>query len=135
MLEKSLMGINILEKSMNACWMRNEAIVNNIANVDTPNYKRDMVKFETVLEENLSSTSIEGKMTHEKHLAIQPKSIENINPVMAKDLKSKYRKDGNNINIDAEMARLAKNTLQYNLLAQRVSGKIRKLKMLVKDGR
>ena len=135
MLEKSFMSINILEKSMNASWMRNEAIVNNIANVDTPNYKRDIVKFENILDERMSSTSIEVKMTHKKHLAIQSRNIENINPVIEKDLKSKYRKDGNNINIDAEMARLAKNTLQYNMLAQRVSGKIRKLKMIVKDGR
>ena len=41
--------INILDKAADASWLRDSAISNNIANVDTPGYKREYVNFEAVL--------------------------------------------------------------------------------------
>ena len=41
--------INVLEKTCDASWTRNSLISNNIANVDTPNYKRKDLKFEEYL--------------------------------------------------------------------------------------
>ena len=48
--------INVLDKAADASWLRNEAISNNIANVDTPNYKRQDVAFETELTRALNTT-------------------------------------------------------------------------------
>ena len=42
--------INVLEKACDASWMRNSAIANNLANVNTPGYKRKDVDFETYLQ-------------------------------------------------------------------------------------
>ena len=41
--------INVLQQATDASWLRNSIISNNIANVDTPNYKRSDVQFETYL--------------------------------------------------------------------------------------
>ena len=41
--------INVLDKAADASWIRNEAIANNIANVDTPGYKRKDISFNTFL--------------------------------------------------------------------------------------
>ena len=38
--------VNVLDKAADAAWLRNEAISNNIANVDTPGYKRKDINFE-----------------------------------------------------------------------------------------
>ena len=46
--------INVLDKAADAAWMRNEVISNNIANVNTPNYKRQDVAFEGELSRALS---------------------------------------------------------------------------------
>lgn len=135
MLDKSFVSIKILEKSLNTSWLRNETISNNISNVNTPGYKRERVEFESILKDYMLNIGIEGKVTHEKHMPIGNVSIDNIEPSISKDMQSKYRRDGNNVNIDVEMANLAKNTIQYNMLAQRVSGKFSKLKSVIKDGR
>ncbi|QEK12283.1 flagellar basal body rod protein FlgB [Crassaminicella thermophila] len=133
-LDKSFKHINILEKSMNASWLRNEVISNNIANVNTPKFKRSIVKFESILAERISNDRIEVKLTHKKHLPLEI-DIDDIEPTVIKDRKSKYRKDGNNVNIDVEMANLSKNTIRFNMLSQIVSQNLRKLKLVVKDGR
>ena len=134
MLDKSFKGIQSLERSLNASWLKNEAISNNIANVNTPNYKREDVKFDTILNENISAMSVEGKLTNRKHIPInQPQSLGQ--PSVVRDYNSKTRKDGNNVNIDVEMANLAKNSLYYNTLSQRLTGYFNKLKLVIKDGR
>ncbi|SHI80606.1 flagellar basal-body rod protein FlgB [Geosporobacter subterraneus DSM 17957] len=135
MLDKSFGKMRSLEKSMDALWLRNGAISNNIANVNTPGYKRDIVEFESLLKESLSGYSIKGKMSHERHIPVGAMTIDNIEPTIKKDVNSKVRKDGNNVNIDAEMANLAKNNIAYNMAAQRISGKMNKLKLVIKDGR
>ena len=48
--------INVLDKAADASWLRNEAISNNIANVDTPNYKRQDVSFEAELQHALGAS-------------------------------------------------------------------------------
>ncbi|PAB61278.1 flagellar basal body rod protein FlgB [Anaeromicrobium sediminis] len=137
MLEKSLRGINILEKTLNASWARNKTISNNIANADTPNYKRETVEFESILKNELfKDGSIAGTTTNEKHIPINNKfGVIGINHQTKKDMNSTYRKDGNNVNIDVEMANLAKNTIKYNMIAQRISSDFKKMKMVVRDGR
>ena len=47
---------NILDKAADASWMRENVITNNIANIDTPGYKRQDVDFESVLQKALGKT-------------------------------------------------------------------------------
>lgn len=45
--------VNVLKKAADASWLREQTIANNIANVDTPGYKRKDVEFESVLKNEL----------------------------------------------------------------------------------
>ncbi|WP_024831383.1 flagellar basal body rod protein FlgB [Ruminiclostridium josui] len=136
MIEKLYAKNNLLEKSINASWARNEVISQNLANVDTPNYKRKDVTFEEYLNESLDSKRLEGITTDERHIPIKSKNIDKIKPEITQDNSdTSMRIDGNNVDIDSEMAYLAKNTIQYNSLIQMINNNFSKIKNVISEGR
>jgi flagellar basal-body rod protein FlgB len=135
-IEKLYEKNNLLEKSLNASWARNEVISQNLANVDTPNYKRKDVSFEQYLNESLEGKKLEGKITDERHIPINSKNIDKIEPELTQeDSDVSMRIDGNNVDIDSEMAYLAKNTIQYNTLIQMVNSNFSRIKSVIAEGR
>lgn len=88
--------INVLNKAASASWKRNEVIANNIANVDTPGYKRKDVQFETFLMSALTGDSSLDKRVSNIRL-------DSLNPQVYTDYSNlSYRLDGNNVDIDTE---------------------------------
>ncbi|MDK2798590.1 MAG: flagellar basal-body rod protein FlgB [Clostridiales bacterium] len=129
-------NITVLEKALNASWLRNEAISNNIANIDTPGYKRQTVEFESFLAEALDKRKIEGYRTHEKHIPIGRQNVNNIAIEIKEDrIGNQMRIDKNNVDIDAEMALLAKNNIYYNAVVQQLSKQFNALKMVINERR
>ena len=60
--------INVLDKAADASWLRETAIMNNLANTDTPGYKRQEVDFESVLQRELGHskyTTLDKKIRSE----------------------------------------------------------------------
>ena len=104
--------IDVLDKGADACWTRNEVLSNNIANADTPNYKRKDVAFSAYLEEALiGSGSLDGRISQ-----INTK-LEEINcSVYTDNVNLSYRTDGNNVDISTENVYLAENQIRYNAL-------------------
>ncbi len=136
MLGKILNGGKVVEKAMDAAWLRNEAISQNIANVDTPGYKRKTVAFEEYLSDALGDSSFRGRRTDPRHIPIGGRNVDEIDLKVKQDNKSlSIRQDGNNVDIDSEMASMAKNTIMYDTLTQRMSGQFRKLKSVISEGR
>jgi len=92
-----------LTRALDGLALRQKAIANNIANAETPGYHRSEVDFEADLEAALNTrgTTAAKKKLHE------------LQPTMHADLDSPERPDGNNVNIDKEMADLAKTGLSY----------------------
>ncbi|MBZ4645046.1 MAG: flagellar basal-body rod protein FlgB [Petroclostridium sp.] len=126
---------SILERALDAAWLRNEAISNNLANVDTPGYKRQIVEFENFLAEALDKKKIEGYRTHDKHIPIGRQPARNIPIKIQEDRTgSQMRMDKNNVDIDAEMALLAKNNIYYNAVVQQLARQFNGLKTVIKDG-
>ncbi|MBM7685214.1 flagellar basal body rod protein FlgB [Defluviitalea raffinosedens] len=106
---------NVLEKALDASWLRNEAISNNIANADTPGYKRKDVEFEKYLEDAVAF----NKSVHKINInSIQPK-------IVTDNSSLQTRLDENNVDIDVEMTELAKNSIKYNTLISLVSKKFK----------
>ncbi|RKD27794.1 flagellar basal-body rod protein FlgB [Caminicella sporogenes DSM 14501] len=134
MLDKTFKDISIYQKALSAAWLRNEAISNNIANVNTPGYKRKDVKFEKILKEFLNDNSFKLKTTHPKHIS-NKNDIEDIEIQITTEYNTSFRKDENNVNIDTEMAELAKNTIKFNALIKQLNGKLHRIKMCITDGR
>ena len=124
MIESLYEGNKLLEKSLNASWARNDTIAQNIANVDTSNYKRKDVVFEDYLKDSMGRTDLEGK------------NIDEIQPTVVQDnSNTSMRIDGNNVDIDSEMASLAKNTIRYNALVQLINGNYSKIKNVIREGK
>lgn len=109
--------VNVLDKAADASWMRQEAISNNIANVNTPGYKRQDVAFEDSLQEAISNSRY--RSTDEK-VANLSKADLRIRSYMDSSGFS-YRLDGNNVDIDTENAALARNQLKYNALVDSIN--------------
>lgn len=114
MIIGSLLGsstINVLKKGIEGTNLRHEAIANNIANVDTPKYQRATVEFEEQLRRAINQQGFIGRRTHPAHFIIGgPEEIKMVRPRVDIDNETRFRPDKNNINIDQEMADLAKNT-------------------------
>lgn len=136
MFDKISNSLKILEKSLDASLLRNEVIAQNIANVDTPGYKKRTVKFEEYLSAALKGSNFKGFMTNSKHIPIGGDDVDSINPKVTQDFKDlSMREDGNNVDIEAEMAAMAKNSIQYNTLVQSVSDKFKNLQSAISEGR
>lgn len=133
LLSKISSSTYALEKALDAAWTRNEVINNNISNADTPNFKKSVVKFEDYLLNAMGTDDIELNTTDSRHISINGNSLE---PRIEKDMKDlQYRLDGNNVDIENEMTDLAKNSITYNTLAQKVTGEYKKIKYVISEGR
>jgi len=134
MIDKLLISdtTRLFERALDAATLRNSVIANNLANVDTPGFKRSEVRFEDELARALNQTgSIRGIMTHEKHIPIGAPPATEVAPRVEVRHDVSVRNDGNNVDIDREMAALAKNTILYNALVQQVNGEFQKLKTVI----
>jgi flagellar basal-body rod protein FlgB len=129
----------ILEKSLNAASTQHKMISNNIANVDTPGFKGSEVVFQSKLQQvlnNREKSYLQLNVTHPNHIPLTPElSITELQPEVMTRTESTARNDGNNVDIDAEMARLAENTVYYTTVAQLLTGKLNTLRSVINDGR
>lgn len=124
--------INILDKAADASALRNEAIGNNLANVDTPNYKRQDVDFESVLQRELGSYRSQYK-TNAARVKRVNNNLESLEVGTYTDMVNySYRLDKNNVDVDTENVELAANTEKYNGLIDGITAGFSRLKMVMK---
>jgi flagellar basal-body rod protein FlgB len=127
----------ILEKSLNASALQQKLISNNIANVDTPGFKRSEVVFQSKLNEILDKKELSYlplTVTNERHIPVAAEtSIQELQPEVVTNSETSLRQDDNNVDIDFEMSKLAENTTNYSTLAQLMSMKIGMLKTAISD--
>ena len=136
MLEKLTSHLNLREKALDAAWTRNEVIAQNIANVDTPGYKKSTVAFEEYLDDALDKDGFKGFTTDKRHIQIGSSDTENVKIKISKEYDNlSTRLDENNVDIESEMASLAKNDIRYNTLVQSISGGYSRLKSVISGGR
>jgi len=121
----------LLEGGLQALDLRHKVLADNIANVDTPNFKRSDVNFEQVLRSALTGESgnLELKRTSERHLS----GIALTNQFVYADNSTSMRNDGNNVDIDLEMTRLVENTLHYNALARAYTAHLSMYKQVIQN--
>lgn len=120
-----------LESSLDYSTAKNRVISNNLANADTPHFKTKQVVFKDILNDAIR-TSISTKTTHEKHISFQKNQPGSFR-VVTND-HSIYNHNGNNVDVEKEMAELAKNQLYYQGLVDRMNGKFQTLRMVIKGG-
>ena len=117
--------VNVLQQAADAGWLRNTILTNNIANVDTPNYKRSDVQFETYLMEQLAGCESMDNYVDDMDLST-------LEPTIYMDQSNlSYRMDGNNVDIDTENAELAKNQIKYNVMTDSISQEFSRIKSVL----
>lgn len=127
---------NILIQGMDGASLRHKVLSNNIANIDTPDFKRQDVDFISQLKMEMTSkmhggTPLALTRTNERHVTSKGE-VHGQARIVTTD--GRVREDGNNINIDAEMAKKAENEIYYNFLASSVINKYKLIANAIKGG-
>lgn len=120
--------MRVLDKAADASWIRNDCINNNLANVNTPGYKREDVDFKAQLKEAMSGfhfMTTDEKVHALKNKDLRPKSYIDYGGYS-------YRKDENNVDIDVENAYLAENQIYYNGLITAITTEFSDLRTVTK---
>jgi len=99
----------LMKMGLDATELRSRTIANNIANINTPNYKRRYVTFEDSLKNEINNAKIEVKV----------------------DEDSIVREDGNNVDLENEKVNQAAASLQYNALVSLTNTKLAMTKSII----
>ena len=99
----------LMKMGLDATELRSRTIANNIANINTPNYKRRYVTFEDSLKNEINNAKIEVKV----------------------DKNSIVREDGNNVDLENEKVNQAASSLQYNALVSLTNTKLAMTKSVI----
>ena len=127
--------ISLLERSLDLRSLNQRVLASNIANMDTPNYKAvELGVVEEMNRKKEPNPGISLVRTHVNHLPIKNKAMNQVKLKTAKAPDFSIRGDGNTVDIDRTMGKLAKNTLLYNAAAQLLSSKFKGLKNAIKGG-
>lgn len=132
------LGIYVSKKQLDASAMRQKVISDNIANVNTPGFKRSDVSFEDKLQEVIGQSGKSSlATTNKKHFSGKPTlaSLNNSAPAVIQDQSTSTRTDENNVDIDREMVGLAKNQMKYETFTRVLGSKYRGLRSVINDGR
>ena len=122
--------VNVLDKAADAAWLRNNAIANNIANDDTPGYKRQDVDFEGALRKALQNNryvSVDDK------ISALNENLSALNVSTYTDNAGySYRLDGNNVDMETESAELAENYIKYQAIMKGINQEFTNLQTVLK---
>lgn len=109
----------VLERGLQAADLRHRVIAHNIANVETPGFKRSRVEFEQQLSQALEAGQ-------------DPSAVK---PEVVLEADQTARPDGNNVDIEGEMTRLAVNQIWYSAMTRQLSDHFARLRMAITEGR
>ncbi len=126
--------VNLISKVMDMQLERQNVIMSNIANVNTPHYKTRTLEFEDQLQKALG-LDMRGRMTRTQqgHMpaVFDP---DNFNSEFEKAVKPRVAHGEDRVNLDKEMVRMAKATLHYNALSQVIKGNFDGIKTIISEG-
>jgi flagellar basal-body rod protein FlgB len=105
-----------LERALSGSSQRQQAIAQNIANVNTPGYRRQDVDFQSAL-----AAAWEGG----------EKQVADVAPATEADMSSVMRVDGSSVDIDQEAATQAQNGLQYEAVSSVLRTRVAILKTAI----
>lgn len=122
---------------MDVSVLRREVIANNIANADTPNFKRSVVDFESQLKRALNSEqpngNLKAKLTNRRQIPFyKPINYQSVGPRVVLDYLSTSDNNGNNVNLEQSMMNALDNQLQYQLLSQAATSQFQRISTILK---
>ena len=122
--------VDVLKTAADASWLREEVLTNNIANVDTPNYKRQDVEFTTYLKSALEQAGTPASTLTQK---VNEANLSGITTrTYTENTTLSYRMDGNNVDLSTENAELAAQQINYNALIDSMNNEFTRMKAVLK---
>ncbi len=121
--------MTLLRRELDAGTMRQRVIANNIANVNTPNFKKSSVRFEETLK-RATGDDLPILTSNPRHIG-GTGSDAGMEPVVVKNERTTLRADGNNVDVDQEMSALALNTILYNASTQAINERLALLSYVI----
>lgn len=129
-------SLDILHRSMDVNLLRQDVIANNIANADTPNFKRSTVNFETSLRQALESENARPfpvAMTDEAHMPFfRPTDYRDVRPRRMLDYLTTAKNNGNNVDIEVESTNFLTSQMAYSLMTNSISAQFGRLNMVLR---
>ncbi len=130
LFDRSVTG---LSRTMDLTWKRNQALSANIANAETPQYRAIDVSFGNELEKAFESQTGSLAQTNLGHLDNQ--STNGDTSKLVNDLSGPTKPDGNNVDLDLQMGRLAQNSGDYANAARLIRRQIGLLRTAIRETR
>lgn len=128
-LDKTTPG---LVEAMNLTWKRGQAIASNVANAETPGYRAVDLNFSNELERAFNLPAGDSLLkTNKSHLDTSDPQPAH----MVEDLSGVTKPDGNNVDIDSQMGRLAYNSGRYAMAANVLRKQLSVLKAAIRSVR
>ena len=122
--------VDVLKTAADASWLREEVLTNNIANVDTPNYKRQDVEFTTYLKSALEQAGTPASTLTQK---VNEANLSGITTrTYTENTTLSYRMDGNNVDLSTENAEQAAEQINYNALIDSMNNEFTRMKAVLK---
>lgn len=112
----STLTVQTITKVLDATALNQTLVSNNIANINTPGYKRSEVVFRDQLKRALSQSDVPLSRTHASHLPVAI-NVSQVEPKVEMDSEAAMRWDGNNVDVEREMAKLSHNSMEYNMFS------------------
>ncbi|MEW5785220.1 MAG: flagellar basal body rod protein FlgB [Bacillota bacterium] len=122
-----------LGKGLDAAALRQRVIAHNLANLNTPGFKRSAVTFEETLSRAKDAAGLPLARTHERHL--RQTAAPAAEPRVTTETDTYRRIDGNNVDIEQEMLEMVANQLRYNSYVQQVNSRFNNWRYVINEGR
>lgn len=141
--------LTALQRSLDAASLRQQVISNNLANANTPGYKASHVVFESLLQQALDGgeTPVPQLLpvaTNPRHFGLSAEAasrllpadpVKDVTPQVVRETGTSVRNDGNNVDVEREIADLTENSLVYSALVSQVNTRFQWLRTAIFEGR
>lgn len=124
-------NLNMLNKSLDGLWLRQQITMDNISNYSTPGYKSKYVDFETQLKDKINSI----KDNHNIKSSVVNEDIKSSSITVGENENLTLRLDGNNVDLEKENLELAKTQIQYMYTINEMNSYFRRLKSVIAEGK
>lgn len=119
-------NLQMLERSMNFLWTKQTALLDNISNVETPNYKAKTVTFEETFQQKLEAAQRRNRPRAAARDAIQKAEWK------VDEAQESTRLDGNSVNITEQSVELVRTAFQLQYAMQAINGDLNTLRTAIK---
>jgi flagellar basal-body rod protein FlgB len=109
----------LMEKSMGYLWTKQAAILDNISNAETPNYKAKVVTFEDSLNEKLKKAASKKNSVKES-----VRSVLDDSEIYVTEYQEATREDDNGVNITEQTTEMVRNAYQLQYVYQSINNNL-----------